>query len=204
MGEVPRFKLPIDANQSVATLVRHQGGMTKEAAQLLVNVAATWAGLVITLGFFGDQPLEATGIHGNRPVHVVLRGRKVGKFNEFDIESPTGFVLPPSPGPLDPVCSNSLLRAISGGASLSDFEFPCTVFPEEDRSFAMPLPAAAKSDAFTIAQSIWSTVVSKLPRVKLADHTEKDAMGNTNLGTMFKVTSVLLAQGVLCKYNYFV
>ena len=72
-------------NQSVATLVRHQGGMTKEAAQLLVNVA--WAGLVITLEFFGDQPLEATGIPGNRPVHVVLRGRKVGKFNEFDIES---------------------------------------------------------------------------------------------------------------------
>jgi hypothetical protein len=181
--------------QSVATLLRHQGGMTKEAAQVLMNVAATWAGLKIILECGDDEPLVAGG--GN--VHIELSCRGVA-FKDFDIRTTTGLVRPPPLGPQDPVCSSSLLRAISGGATLSLFEFSRTVFPEKDRELAMPLPAAGKPDALTIAQGIWSTVLKKEPSVKLADHTDKDAMGSTNLGSMFKVASLLMAQGALCKY----
>ena len=179
---------------SVVTLLRYQGGMTKEAAQLLMSVSATWAGFTITLECGEDVPFVA----GEGNVHVVLCGS--ADFMEFVIRSPTGLVRPPPLTPQDPVFSSSLLRAISGGASLSGFEFSCTVFPEADRELAMPLPAAAKPEALTIAHGIWSFVVSKVPAVVLADHTDKDSMGNTNLGSMFKVTSLLMAQGALCKY----
>jgi hypothetical protein len=178
---------------SIVTLLRQQGAMTKETAQMLIGVAASWAGFKITLDCGEDAFVVGEGDN-----HVVLCAR--ANFKEFDIRSPTGLVQPPPLSPQDPVFSSSLLRAISGGASLSSFEFSCTVFPEEDRELAMPLPAAAKPDALTLAHSIWSAVVSKLPELKLADHMEKDSMGNTNLGSMFKVTSLLMAQGALCKY----
>jgi hypothetical protein len=178
---------------SIVTLLRQQGDMTKETAQMLIGVAASWAGFKITLECGEDAFVVGEGDN-----HVVLCAR--ANFKEFDIRSPTGLVQPPPLSPQDPVFSSSLLRAISGGASLLSFEFSCTVFPEEHRELAMPLPAAAKPDALTLAHSIWSAVVSKLPELKLADHTEKDSMGNTNLGSMFKVTSLLMAQGALCKY----
>ena len=182
---------------SIATLLREKGKMTKEVAQLLVSVVATWAGLKITLECRRDQPLV---IGKNGGVHVVLRVCAGAQFNEFNIRSTTGLVKAPPLAHGDPVCSVSLLRAISGGLSLTDFELPPTVFAEENREFTMPLSAAAKPDALVIAQSIWSNVLSNLPVIKLADNTELDAMGNLNLGTMFKVTSLLLAQGALSKY----
>jgi len=175
--------------------------MTKESAELLVRVVATWAGLKISLCCGRYQPPFITG---DGDVHVVLSVCGGLTFKEFAIRSTSvslnGLVRAPPLASGDPVSSTSLLRALSGAASLKDFEFPATVFPEAARSFSMPLPVAAKPDALVIAQSVWSNVVSKLPHIKLADHTDLDAMGNTNLGSMFKVTSLLQAQGALCKY----
>ena len=182
---------------SIATLLREKGKMTKEVAQGWMSVVVAWAGLKITLEYRRDQPLV---IGKNGGVHVVLRVCAGAQFNEFNIRSSTGLVKAPPLAHGDPVCSVSLLRAISGGLSLTDFELPPTVFAEGNREFTMPLSAAAKPDALAIAQSIWSTVQSNLPGIKLADHTELDAMGSLNLGTMFKVTSLLLAQGALSKY----
>ena len=189
-------KFPEASAQSIATLLREHGEMTKEAAQTLVTVSATWAMLTITLEWGTDKPFVA----GKGSTHVALRLDGVSRLKVFDIRSWNGLVRPPLPGPDDPVGSSSLLRAISGGAALSGFHFSRTLFPEVDRETELPLPAAAKPDALTLAQQIWSYVVKKLAIVKLGDHTERDSMGSTNLGTMFKVTSLLLAQGALCKY----
>ena len=185
---------PEDGVQSIATLVREQGAMTQEAAEVLVQVAATWAGLTISLQWAKDQPF-VTG--DGLVVQAALCLRSVSK---FDIRIQTTLVSSPQENPLDPVCSSALLRAISGAASLLRIAFPSTVLPEQDKEVALVLPAAAKPLALTIAQNIWSAVKSALPQVKLGDHTDKDAMGSTNLGSMFKVTSLLVAQGILCKY----
>ena len=185
---------PEDGVQSIATLVREQGAMTQEAAEVLLQVAAKWAGLTISLQWAKDQPF-VTG--DGLVVQAALCLRSVSK---FDIRIQTTLVSSPQENPLDPVCSSALLRAISGAASLLRIAFPSTVLPEQDKEVALVLPAAAKPLALTIAQNIWSAVKSALPQVKLGDHTDKDAMGSTNLGSMFKVTSLLVAQGILCKY----
>ena len=186
--------------QSIATHVRDQGDMTKASAQLLADVAARWAGVKITLEPGRGQSPEA----GAADAHVVLCVRGGAKFNEFDIKSPTGLVRAPPLASQDPVCSTSLLRAIAGGVSLSGLELPRTVYTEQGHEFALPLPVAAKPNALAIAQSIWSNVETVLPHVRLADHTDKDAMGTMNLGSMFKVIGLLMAQGALCKYIIYV
>jgi hypothetical protein len=185
--------------QSIGTLLKDKGEMTEEAAELLVRVVTTWAGLRIVLDWGRDQQAFITG--DVTDVNVVVCGGL--KFKEFAIRTTSvshGLVSAPPLAPGDPVSSTSLLRAISGAASLKDFEFPATVFPEANRNISIPLPVSAKPDALVLAQSIWCNVVSKLPHIKLADHTDLDAMGNLNLGSMFKVTSVLEAQGALSKY----
>lgn len=124
--------------------------------------------------------------------------------NEFSIVTQTGLVSAPLEVKSDPESSNFVLRAIAGAASLTGYEFPNTVYPElllSCTDFRMPLPQVAKPDALAIAQMIWNKVKQKVPQAETADHTEKDSMGTTNLGSMFKVCSLLLAQGALCKYR---
>ncbi len=183
---------------SIASLLRDKGTMTKEASHLLASAAATWAGVKITLECAGGQAIVAGA--EDAAVRVVLCARSVAEFEHFDIMSQNGLVAVPPLAPLDPVCSTSLLRAISGAVSLVDFDFACTVFQEQGRGFTMPLVMGAKPYALSIAQSIWSSVAKQVPQVGLADHTDKDSMGTMNLGTMFKVVSLLLAQGAICKY----
>ena len=184
---------------SVATLFREKGELTQEAVQVLVHVAAQWAGIKISLEWAPqNQVTEPRFVGGvqNEDVNVCLRVRGA----EFDVDTPLGLLRAPPTTPQDPVCSNSLLRAIAGGASLAKFEFPGTVYPEKSGDIALPLPLAARPEALTLAQKIWARVVTVVPGVTLCDHTEEDAMGTTNLGTVFKVCSLLVAQGNLCKY----
>jgi hypothetical protein len=183
--------------QSVATHLRDRGSLTTESAHLLADVAAWWAGVKVTLACDGQEPFEA----GNLDARVVLVLNHGKSLESFDIKSEIGLVHAPQRSARDPVSSNCLLRAIAWAASLAKFGFPCTVYPEEACELALPLPLAAKPIALTIAQCIWNRVTAKVPGVKLGDHTEKDSMGSTNLGTMFKVCSLLLAQGALCKYR---
>lgn len=192
------FPFPVDVNtQSAVTHVRSRGEMTREVAEYLLRVVASWAACKITLKCGNKQEVEA----GTGAVNVVCVCNDEN-FTEFYIKTPEGLVSPVTQRPSDPKWSDcALLRAITGAASLLQFEFPRTVFPEGyNERLDLPLPAAAKPDALTIAQSIWRDAVQKVPQVKLADHTELDSMGSLNLGSMFKVTSVLAAQGALCKY----
>ena len=184
---------------SVATFFREKGVLTEEAAGMIADVLARWAGIKISLqwavsgtAFIANQLTEGP--------HVFLCRHGV---DEFDIRdppnSPSLFSAPPLTSG-DPVCSNSLLRAIAGGASLNKFDFPRSVNREASFDFSLPLPAACKPDGLVRAQKIWDHVETKVPSVALGDYTDLDSMGTTNLGTVFKVCSVLLSQGVLCKY----
>ena len=184
---------------SVATFFREKGVLTEEAAGMIAHVLARWAGIKISL----QWAVSGTRFIGNRlneGCHVFLCRHGV---DEFDIRDPSNtpslFSAPPLTSG-DPVCSNSLLRAIAGGASLDKFDFPRSVYPETSFDFNLPLPAACKPDGLVRALIIWKQVERQVPSVKMGDHTDEDSMGTTNLGTVFKVCSLLLCQGVLCKY----
>jgi hypothetical protein len=176
---------------SVATVFREKGKLTTEAAQVVVDVASRWAAIKITLQKAQNWP--RFGAHDFNILHVP-------GVTEFDIESSAGLVSAPSLASRDPACSNSLLRAIAGGAALLNWEFPPTVFPELNADISLPLPQSAKPEALILAHSIWARVSTNVPETALGDHTEQDSMGTTNLGTVFKLCSLMLAQGTLCKY----
>jgi hypothetical protein len=175
---------------SVATVFREKGKLTPEAAHMLVGVVSQWAGINITL-----QSLPTSSV-GALEINILY----IPGIVEFDIQSSAGLVRAPSLASQDPASSNSLLRSIAGGAALLNLEFPPTVFPERSADIALPLPQSAKPEALILAQSIWTRVTTNVPGTALGDHTEQDSMGTTNLGTVFKLCSVLLAQGALCKY----
>ena len=156
---------------SVATLFREKGELTHEAVQVLVDVAAQWAGIKISLERAPqNQVTEPRFVGGvqNEDVNVCLCVRGA----EFDIDTPEGLLRVPPTTSRDPVCSNSLLRAIAAGASLAKLEFPGTVYPERSGDIALPLPLAAKPDALTLAQKIWARVATLVPGVTLGDHRE--------------------------------
>lgn len=189
--------------ESVATLLRERGSLTKVAAKLLADEVGQWALVKIDLRFEDYAHTEAIVVGAtDAAVEVVLCKLDYLGYGEFDIKSSFGLVSAPIESPTDPNCSICLLRAIAGAVSIQGFKFPDTVYPEVGCSdLSMPLPLAAKPEALSIAQSIWAKVAQQVPAVTLGDHTEKDSMGTTNLGSMFKVCSVLLAQGALCKYR---
>ena len=175
---------------SVATVFREKGELTTEAARMLLAVASQWAGINITLQSFPTLSVSA------REFNILHIPGVIG----FDIQSSAGLVSAPSLASRDPACSNSLLRAIAGGAALLNLELQPTVFPERSADIALPLPQSAKPEALILAQSIWARVSANVPVTALGDHTDLDSMGTTNLGTVFKLCSLLLAQGALCKY----
>ena len=175
---------------SVTTVFREKGKLTTEASQMLVDVASHWAGINIKLQFSPTLSVDAREFN-------ILHDRGS---DEFHIQSSARIISAPSLASRDPACSNSLLRAIAGGAALLNLEFPPTVFPERSADVALPLPQCVKPEALILAQSIWARVSANVPVTALGDHTDLDSMGTTNLGTVFKLCSLLLAQGALCKY----
>ena len=175
---------------SVATVFREKGKLTTEASQMLVDVASHWAGINIKLQIFPTLSVDAREFN-------ILHDRGS---DEFHIQSSARIISAPSLASRDPACSNSLLRAIAGGAALLNLELQPTVFPERSADIALPLPQSAKPEALILAQSIWARVSANVPVTALGDHTDLDSMGTTNLGTVFKLCSLLLAQGALCKY----
>ena len=177
---------------SVATVFREKGELTTEASQMLVDVASHWAGINIKLQNFPTLSVDAREFN-------ILYDYGPGS-DEFHIQSSAGLISAPSLASRDPACSNSLLRAIAGGAALLNLELQPTVFPERSADIALPLPQSAKPEALILAQSIWARVSANVPVTALGDHTDLDSMGTTNLGTVFKLCSLLLAQGALCKY----
>jgi len=194
--------------QSIVSLVREKGRLTAPAAQTLAHVVAQWARIRITIQS-GVSVFVAGGT--NTAAEVVLRVRPRLSFAAvdsdfiFDIMFQFGLQIAPLEAPSDPGCSILLLRAIAAAAALAGFEFPRTVYPAQAAScvdLTMPLLQSVKPDALSLAHSIWSKVAQQVPEMALADHTDKDSMGSTNLGSMFKVCNVLLAQGVLRKYRF--
>lgn len=190
--------------QSIICLVREKGRLTAPAAQTLAHVAAQWAKIKITIQ--SGTSVFVTG-SANTAAEVVLRVRHPGELESdfiFDIVFQYGLQIAPLEAPSDPGCSILLLRAIAGAASLVGFGFPRTVYPGQAAScvdLTMPLLQSVKPDALSLAHSIWNKVAQQVPEVALADHTDTDSMGSTNLGSMFKLCNVLLAQGVLRKYR---
>jgi hypothetical protein len=187
---------------SASTLFREKGVLTEEAAGTMAKVLAQWANIKISLQwavsgtvFIANQLCEGT--------HVFLCRQGVDKFAIKDVSAPSNthsIFCAPQLTSGDPVCSNSLIRAIAGGASLNQIDFPRSVYPEHPMEFSLPLSAACKPDGLARAQKIWAHVEQKLPSLRLGDFTDQDSMGTTNLGTVFKVCSLLLCQGVLRKY----
>ena len=190
--------------QSIVSLVREKGRLTAPAAQTLAHVVAQWARIKITI-----QSGKSVFVAGsaNTATEVFLCVRPAVELESdfiFDIIFQSGLQIAPLEAPSDPGCSIHLLRAIAEAASLVGFGFPRTVYPAQAAScvdLTMPLLQSVKPDALSLAHSIWNKVAQQVPEVVLADHTDLDSMGSTNLGSMFKLCNVLLAQGVLRKYR---
>jgi hypothetical protein len=187
---------------SIVSLLRAKGGLTVPASRLLAHVAARWGSIKITIQS-GQQAFVAGGT--NRATEIVLSfSTDTLGTCMFAIIYQDRLVSAPLEAPRDPGCSNSILRAIAGAVTLAGFEFSRTVYPELAGSctdFSMPLCQASKPDALALAQNIWNKVASQVPQASMCDHTDKDSMGTTNLGTMFKVCNMLMAQGALSKYR---
>ena len=198
----PSDDAQMQAIMSIVSLLRERGTLTVPASQLLAHVAARWASIKITIQS-GQHAFVAGGT--NSAVEVVLSASTdtIGTCI-FAINSQDRFVRAPLEAQSDPGCSNSLLRAIAGAVTLTGFEFSRTVYAEHAGTcidFSMPLPQSSKPDALALAQIIWNKVATQVPRARMCDHTDKDSMGTTNLGSMFKVCNMLMAQGALSKYR---
>ena len=187
---------------SIVTLLREKGRLTVPASQTLAHVAARWENIKITIQS-GQNAFVAGGT--NRATEVVLSfSTDTLGTCMFAIISQDQLVSAPREAPSDPGCSNSVLRATAGAVTLAVFEFSRTVYPEVAASitdFTMPLSQSSKPDALVLAHKIWNKVASQVPRAGMCDHTDKDSMGTTNLGTMFKIGNMLKAQGALSKYG---
>ena len=180
--------------QSVVTLLRDKGILTRESVGLLVGVIAEWAKFNITLVCDGERLALGSGDGGFTVVLHVHHG-----YADFEIGTQDGIICAPNMKITDPFCSFNLLRAVAGGASLGAFQFPRSVYPERACTLSLTLPLAAKPPALMEARSIWETTKTKVPSTTLATHTDLDSMGSTNIGTMFKACSLMKAQGNLCR-----
>jgi hypothetical protein len=197
-----RDETQMQSIMSIVSLLREKGGLTEPASRLLALVAARWGSIKIIIQS-GQQPFVAGGTNRATEIVLSLRRDMLGTCT-FAIISQDRLVSAPLEAPRDPGCSNSILRAIAGAVTLAGFEFSRTVYPElagTCSEFTMPLSQASKPDALALAQNIWTKVASQVPRAGMCDHTDKDSMGTTNLGTMFKVCNMLKAQGALTKYR---
>jgi hypothetical protein len=174
--------------QSIATLLRESGEFTEEANKILVMVVAQWLNIEINLRYTDyNSPNFAAGIN------LLVR-----ESTQFDIMTSFGRVIPPPLASSDPYCSVSIIRAIAGAVCFVACNVPATVYQETNCLLTLIL--TAKPNHLILAQNIWNQVLKDYPQVKLGDHTVDDSMGSINFGTMFKVCSLLKAQGALDKY----